>query len=462
MKAKSIALLVYISLFTACTLKIQKSEISEEKKPDIFSKGNLKISLNNRFIQFEDGTPFFWLGDTAWTIFHRLNIDEADEYFKDRSSKGFTLVQSSILGVGAIQGLGTSHNIVNGEKPLIEDNPEKPNEAFFKHVDNVIKKAETYGLFVGLLPAWGEYVCPAWHDGPKIFDKDNAKIYGVWLGNRYKDNPNIIWIIGGDRTGDHCGSDDIEIWRSLAYGIKSVDSNHLMTYHPCGKHSSSETFHSDTWLDFNMYESTKATESITEMTKTDYDKESPIKPVVNGEPYYYGSAPPEEDRIMRSQSYWTILSGGAGFTFGQKFVWGLCKNDNFNNGFYDCDEYWYNYMDTNGTKWIQYFKNIFTSFEWWNLIPNQSIILSGEGSGNNKKSSAMFIKEDRMIIYFATNSEAKIDLSKITVSNLLSSYWWNPKDQSKTSSVNIDNKTDITLSPPDGWEDGLLIVESRI
>lgn len=44
-------------------------------------------------------------------------------------------------------------------------------------------------------------------------------------------------------------------WNALATGIKSVDKNHLMTYHPHGEHSSSFWFHNASWLDFNMCQS---------------------------------------------------------------------------------------------------------------------------------------------------------------------------------------------------------------
>jgi len=65
--------------------------------------------------------------------------------------------------------------------------------------------------------------------GPVIFNKDNAYRYGQWIGNRYKDYPNIIWINGGDREG---GGNNFPVWNALGEGIKSVDKNHLMTYHP--------------------------------------------------------------------------------------------------------------------------------------------------------------------------------------------------------------------------------------
>ena len=136
-----------------------------------------------------------------------------------------------------------------GNKPLIDNDPLKPNEAYFAHVDWVIKKAPEKGIFIGLLPTWGDKVDPKWGKGPKIFTNDNALKYGQWIGKRYKDFQNIIWINGGDRDG---GGDNTVIWNAIGEGIKSVDKNHLMTFHPWGEHSSSEWFQNSCWLDFNM------------------------------------------------------------------------------------------------------------------------------------------------------------------------------------------------------------------
>ena len=57
----------------------------------------LKVSEDGRFLVYEDGRPFFYLGDTAWELFHRLNREEADEYLENRAAKGFTVIQAVVL-----------------------------------------------------------------------------------------------------------------------------------------------------------------------------------------------------------------------------------------------------------------------------------------------------------------------------------------------------------------------------
>ena len=50
-----------------------------------FGQQSLGISENGRYIEKADGTPFFYLGDTAWELFHRLDMKEADYYLKNRA-----------------------------------------------------------------------------------------------------------------------------------------------------------------------------------------------------------------------------------------------------------------------------------------------------------------------------------------------------------------------------------------
>ena len=58
----------------------------------------LKVSDNRRFLAYEDDRPFFYLGDTAWELFHRSTREEADVYLANRAEKGFTVIQTVALG----------------------------------------------------------------------------------------------------------------------------------------------------------------------------------------------------------------------------------------------------------------------------------------------------------------------------------------------------------------------------
>ncbi|HIC88561.1 MAG TPA: DUF4038 domain-containing protein, partial [Anaerolineae bacterium] len=208
----------------------------------------LRVSPDARKLVREDGSAFFYLGDTAWELFHRCDREEAELYLKDRAEKGFTVIQAVVLA--ELDGLNTPN--VYGERPLIDNDPLRPNEAYFQHVDWIIGKAAEQGLVVGVLPTWGDKWYLQWGVGPVIFDTpEKAEKYGKWLGRRFRNQSNIIWILGGDRNPDK--PIHLQIIRAMARGLRKGDGGrHLMTYHPTGGKSSSEWFLNDDWLDFNL------------------------------------------------------------------------------------------------------------------------------------------------------------------------------------------------------------------
>ena len=212
-----------------------------------FKHGKLKVSDNKHFLVFEDNTPFFYLGDTAWELFHRLNKADSEKYLENRRAKGYTVIQA--VALAELDGLNTPN--AEGEKPLINNDPTQPNEKYFAHMDWVIKKAEEKGIFIGLLPTWGDKWNKKWGEGPEIFTPENVKSYCKYLGIRYKNSPNIIWIIGGDRPVETDIHRQINI--EMAKGLRDGDGGkHLISFHPTGGNGSAQYFHNEDWLDFNM------------------------------------------------------------------------------------------------------------------------------------------------------------------------------------------------------------------
>jgi hypothetical protein len=204
----------------------------------------LKVSENRRFLVTADGRPFFWLGDTAWELFHRATREEAEYFLANRAAKRFTLIQA--VALAEFDGLHAPN--AYGDLPLTNDDPTRPNERYFAHVDWVIAKANALGLYVGLLPTWGDKWNKKWGVGPEIFTPENAEAYGEWLGRRYR-AAGIVWILGGDRPIE--SDAHRAIIRAMVRGLERGDEGaHLMTFHPPGGNSSSTWWHDEPWLDF--------------------------------------------------------------------------------------------------------------------------------------------------------------------------------------------------------------------
>jgi hypothetical protein len=390
-----------------------------------FKHGKLKISENNRFLVFNDGTPFFYLGDTGWELFHRLNKDETEKYLENRRAKGFTVIQA--VALAELDGLNSPN--AEGNKPLIDNDPLKPNEAYFTHVDWVIRKAHEKGIFIGLLPTWGDKVDKRWGVGPVIFNKENAFKYGQWIGNRYKDFQNIIWINGGDRDG---GGDNKIIWDAIAEGIKSVDKNHLMTFHPWGERSSSEWFQESNWLDFNMCQTGHGQRSYAiykRIIVRDYDLK-PVKPCFDGEPRYedhpVGWNPDVlgwfDDADIRQALYWNLFSGAFGHTYGCHPVWQMLVPGREPVGL--ARHNWYDVLDLPGAFDLIHARRLMESRPFLSRVPDQSLIVP-----------AYFPETDYVVatrgegyafIYFPTGWTAEIQLDKIGAQTI-NAYWFDPR-----------------------------------
>ena len=153
----------------------------------------ISVSSNHRFLVDESGSPFFWLGDTAWEIFHRLTREETEVYLENRRQKGYNLIQA--VALAEFDGLRVPN--AYGDLPFFDLDPTRPNEAYFAHMDWVIARAAEKGLYIGLLPTWGDKVNRMWGQSPMVFDVKSAHDYGVWIGRRYRQAANVIWILGG-------------------------------------------------------------------------------------------------------------------------------------------------------------------------------------------------------------------------------------------------------------------------
>ncbi len=284
--------------------------------------------LSGHFLMTDSGQPFFWLADTAWELFHRLNRSEAQQYLETRSQQGFNVIQAVILA--EMDGLHTPN--ANGHVPLLGDDPTRPNEFYFRFVDEIISLAAEKGLYIGLLPTWGDKVHGGlWGTGPVIFNGENARIYGRFLGSRFRDFPNLLWILGGDRPAEGYQT----LWAAMAQGIvEGLGRRPFFTYHPRGGVSSSTWLHDVDWLDMNMGQSGHVLLDTPnwEMIASDYQR-LPHKPTLDGEPNYEDhpidpflrrwqvDCGRYTDYDVRKHAYRAVFSGACGHTYGHHSVW---------------------------------------------------------------------------------------------------------------------------------------------
>ena len=336
----------------------------------------LVISQNGRFVQHENGDPFFLLADTAWELFHRLTIEEIESYLYVRKAQGFNVIQAVLIP--ETDGLRIPN--AYGQVPLIDLNPEKPNPEYFDFVEKVLKLAESLEMYLALVPTWGDKIDRVFGIGPEMFNSDNAYLYGKWLGRRFCNNQNIIWMNGGDRSG---GGKNFAVWDALGKGIKSEDPDHLMTFHPLGDASSSMWFHDSEWLDFNSCQSGHSMRNYPNYVMITYDYlRMPAKPCLDSEPRYEEHAvnwKPEENGVfddydVRQAAYWSVFAGACGHTYGTHPVWQMYDKQREAIGY--VKHTWKEALQLKGASQLIHLKKLMLSRPYFDRVPDQGLLVS--------------------------------------------------------------------------------------
>lgn len=418
----------------------------------VFCRGPIRVSQDGRYFVDADGEPFFWLGDTAWPLFAEYSLADARRYLQKRAELGYTVIQG-VLAWGGGTGFETASPgpNANGHRPWLDGDPAHPNQAYFANVDKIVTMAGEYGLVLGMLPTWGYYV-----NDVQTLTVENAAAYGRWLGQRYRDIPNIAWILGGDRipTGFE------KVTRELATGLRRGDGGaHLVTYHPCGWRSSAQFFHAEEWLDFNMIETWTEWPKVYPAVTSDCLL-APRKPVVLGEGAYEDGPEyplgPITPLVIRRQAWWAFMAGGF-----------------FTNGYYQNwykEINWPELLTAPGAQQLQLYKKIITSRPWWEMVPDQGLFDSGVGSERTLNAAVRTADSRCALVYLSSPCHVRLHLDKI-LNRRVRVTWVNPQDgeEREAGDFATGNATGSVFperqwawfSVPDHWEDAVLILDGE-
>jgi hypothetical protein len=422
------------------------------------------VSENKRFLVHEDGTPFFYLGDTAWELFHRSTREEADLYLRNRADKGFSVIQAVVLA----EENGLHDPSTLGEIPLHDDDPTRPNEKYFEHVDYIVQRAAELNLTIGMLPTWGDKWNKKWGAGPETFTAQNARVYGEWLGRRYRHNANIIWILGGDRPVDN--ETHHAIIDAMAQGLAEGDGGvHLKTFHPMGGGTSAAYFHEAPWLDFNMWQSGHGRHRDNyNCIAQDYAR-NPVKPVLDGEPGY------EDHKAgfqlqngfldhydVRKSLYWGLFAGACGHTYGCHDVWQMWKPGR--RGVNHPRLPWYEAINLPGAGQMQHARRLLASRPYLSRIPDQSLIGTQPVNGDGKEQQHLHVVATRdsegsyALLYFPADVTIEVDLSKLS-GETICAYWFDPRSGQSTQLDTFRRSDKRTFKAPEWGPDWVLVLD---
>ncbi|MBC7947384.1 MAG: glycoside hydrolase family 140 protein [Chitinophagaceae bacterium] len=434
----------------------------------------LRISSNGRFFQTTEGKPFFWLGDTGWLLFVKCSREDAIHYLETRKRQGFNVVQVMVL-----HDMNNTKNVY-GDYALTNENVSKPVVTpgssfedsiaydYWDHVDFIVDEAAKRGIFMALVPVWGSNV-----KGGKVTAPE-AEVYATFLASRYKNKRNIIWLNGGDVRG----TEGLEVWKVIGASLKKNDPNHLVTYHPRGRTSSSDWFHKEAWLDFNMFQSghknyaqdTVSTETYHygednwKYVNVDYQLK-PAKPTMDGEPSYeniphglHDSLQPRwNDADLRRYAYWSVFAGGAGFTYGENATMQFNNKGDWTAN-YGVTMNWKEALKSPGAEQMIFLKKLLLSKSYFDRVPAQDLVIN---NGKKYERVAATRGKDFAMFYVYNGRDFQLRTEKLGF-GLIDVYWFNPRTGT-TRAMYKARRSDLkSFNPPGKKQDGndwVLIIE---
>jgi len=423
-----------------------------------WDNGPLRVTENGRYLQHQNGQPFFWQGDTAWLLINRLDREQAAQYFQNRSDKGFNVVQCIFVQY-------IKHENAYGDAPYVDGDLTRPaitpgNDPadpvqydYWDHADYMADLAARHGIYLALLPAWRDLVTR-----DKALTAQNAAAFATHLAERFKNRPNIIWVNGGSARGDTTP----EIWQAIGTALKKTAPHHLVTFHPFGRMQSSEWYGESPWLDLHMFTSghrTYAQDSSAKAYGEDnwrYVREdlsrTPLKPTLDGEPSYenvpqglHDAMQPYWDAAdVRRYAYWSVFAGAAGHVYGensvrQVHIQGVNKAESGAKlSFFDA-------LDAPGAFHLQYLRRLVLSRPYFERLNDQSAIAGDEGERHDR----ILVSRGAgyLMAYSANGRDFTLQMGKITGGEV-NAWWYDPRTGEAHSIGRLANRGSHRFNPP--------------
>jgi hypothetical protein len=423
----------------------------------------VKKSANNRYLVDQNNVPFLIVGDSPQALIVNLTETEASAFFADRAALGFNTMWINLLCATYTGGRADASTIDN-IKPFTANisgtssyDLTKTNEAYFARVDHMLNLAAQNGIQVLLDPAeTGSFLSVMLDNGT-----NKCRAYGQFLGDRYKNFTNIIWMSGNDFQSWRNTGDDVVV-RAVALGIKDRDTNHIHTSEL--DYFISSSLDDTNWnsiLDLNATYTYYATYArlIQDYNRTNSLPNFMVEANYEFEHAYTGNA------TLRHQEYWTMLCGATGQLYGNGYTWPFASG-------------WQSHLDTPGAIQFGYVTALFAPRAWFNLIPdtNHVVVTAGFGTfsaaadtslvNNNDYATAARSADGSLVMaYMPTTRTLTVDMSK--VSGPAVAHWYDPANGTylSISGSPFANSGTRTFSPSgnnsDGDGDWILVLETN-
>ena len=424
--------------------------------------GPIRLAANKRHLEHADGTPFFWLADTAWNGPLRSTEAEWELYLRERQRQKFTAVQWV-----ATQWRAAPDGDQQGQLAFTGHEQIAINPAFFQRMDQRIKTTTRAGLLnvPVLLWAIGAGSNPTVDPGFGL-PEDQAILLARYMVARWSAYP-VVWILAGD--GKYQGG-YAERWRRIGRALFNDKPHAPVAMHCGGQQWPAEEFRREQWLDILGYQSGHGDgeETWRWLAEGPPARDWSVEPrlfQLNLEPAYenhvaYQSGQPHAPQAVRRAIYWSLLNAPtAGVTYGGHGIWGWDDGsgppvDHPNSG---TPLPWRQALTMPGAEQMAQVATLFSKIEWWRLRPEPLLVVNQPGAEAVTQTimAAQAEAGDLVVVYLSVGGAVAIRTTRLKPN--LQASWFNPRTGERAPIGPVDNTQIAHFQAPD-QEDWVLIM----
>jgi hypothetical protein len=400
----------------------------------------IRVAPDRRHVVDQAGAPYLIFGDTPWSLISGLTKEEAERYLENRRRKGFN---SIIVNLIEHKFRGPVNRYAQGPFTRPGDFS-TPNEKYFAHADWVIRKAGEKGIQVFLAPIYLGYIGTdeGWIEETRANSSANCLNWGRYVGRRYRDFDNLVWLIGGDRNPDEV----LPKVNAIVAGIREFDQRHLFTAH-CHPENSGPDHYKEGWLDLN---GTYTYQVVHRKLLLDY-RRTPAMPFFLMETTYEGEHNASPVQIRR-QAYWALLCGAAGQFLGNRPIWLF-------------DQGWEAALDSTGSEDMARAYALFRSRPWHELVPDEEfrekrrVVVDGCGEyyGMDYVAAARTADGGTVMAYLPDPHSITVDLTRVAGKSAMA-WWFDPRRGKSAAAGQFATAGKHRFTPP-GDGDWVLVLD---
>lgn len=346
---------------------------------EIYRRGAVRHLPGKYYLTYADGTPFFWMGCTAWNGAMKSTGTDWDYYLKHRKDRHYNLIQFVTT-----QWRGGDANL-DGDVAYTGSGRIEINPLFFQKMDQRVDRINELGLVAAPVLLWalpfgdGRHLSPGYH-----LPVDEAVLLARYIVARYQGNQ-VIWVLGGD--GRYFGEFE-DRWKAIGQKVFDGIDHAPATLHPHGNSYIGDIYAGESWYSIMGYQSSHSYQQRTvdfinrREIANDWARIRPM-PHINMEPLYENIHEHQTPENVRNAIWWSLFATPvAGVTYGANGIWSWIEEDGdpiLNHRQAPWTVSWKNSLELPVSLEMEYVYEFMDQFSWWEFIPDPGLLLEQPG-----------------------------------------------------------------------------------